>query len=230
MTEQESTIFNSTDQFAEYTKKWESGTFDKPLLILIGGHIGVGKSTFAETLNRRLTHATVTPTGVIRSILQTLTSEEQNPELFLHTYDLSSLYRNSPLTEEDKAVRGYEAQAQTVDKGVRSLVSFFESEGQMSILEGNHILPSTAKELSQHANIIPVFFANSDPILYEQTISGPTHRRRLSKNQLYTTRVIHDYITTQAINLGLPVFDIKNQHDALNYVSQKLKVMNEGIK
>ena len=98
----------------------------------------------------------------------------------------------------------------------------------MAILEGNHILPTTAKELAKDIYIIPVFFTNNDLELYRKTISGPTHKRNLSRKQVNATRAIHDSIAKQALQLGLPVFDITQQLAALEYINQRLKTLNGG--
>lgn len=214
------------DPFREYVQLWKREKFDKPIIILIGGNIGTGKSTFAEVLRQKFVHCNVVPTGIIRSILQTLVSEAKSPELFYHTYDLPKLYDGRKMSTIDKAIQGYEKQTRLVDKGIRSLVKFFESERQISIIEGNHILPSTTKELTKHINIIPVFFKNNDTNLYKETVSSSTHIRKLSKQQFAATKMIHDRIVKVAKKLDLPVFDIKEQSKALAYVGSRLKLLN----
>ncbi len=209
------------DNFLIFNKAWREGKIKKPVIILIGGHIGTGKTTFAEEIKERLPYASLLTTAIIRSILQSLIPETQAPELYKHTYDLAQL-EDSNLSVEERLIKGYETQAKVIDKGLRKLISFFESEGQLSIVEGNHILPRTTKELSRHNNIISLFFECPDTKIYRQTVSGLTHRRKISPTKFRTIRTLHDYIVREARAQGQAIFKLGDTKAASNYIEKKL--------
>ena len=215
------TIQESVDGFSLYNKAWREGKIKKPVIILIGGHIGTGKTTFAEKIKERLPYASLLTTAIIRAILQSLTSEKQTPELFKHTYDLIQL-EDPRLSITKKAIQGYRKQAQAVDRGLRKLVTFFESEGQLSIIEGNHILPYTTKELCARSNIISLFFESPDIKIYRETVSGPTHRRKMTSQQFKITKIHHDYIIKEALRCKQTIFKFGDTQSALEYVENKL--------
>lgn len=64
------------DRYAEAYEKWQAiGSLDVPLVILIGGATGVGKSTIATQLAARLSIPRVFSTDGIREVMKSTVSE-----------------------------------------------------------------------------------------------------------------------------------------------------------
>lgn len=209
--------------FTAYNKAWEAGRQEKPLVVLIGGHMGTGKSTFAKKIERQIKHTNVVSTGVIRSIMQAYLPSEDNPFLFGHTYQLDKVRPDHSLTAEENAIRGFQEQAKIVDRAIANLIRFSESEGQQYIIDGNHILPTFTVQQAVSRNIISLFFQVSDFQRHREMVSGPTHWRNLTSQQLSITKCIHDFIVEQAEIHQQPIFDYDQHDEALNYVASKLK-------
>jgi 2-phosphoglycerate kinase len=211
------------ERFIEYNKAWEAGKVEKPLSVLVGGHVGTGKSTFAKVLERHISPIYPIPTGVIRAIQQANTSPDAEPYLFAHSYELHNLVRDESLTVEERAVKGFQTQAGIVEKGIINILRFSETEGQQYIIDGNHNLPSFSHQQADKKNIVSLFFQTTDVDQYARMISGPTHKRHLTDTQLRLVRHIHDYIAEEAKNHNQPLFEYNQTDEALAYIAQRLE-------
>jgi len=76
-----------------YNELWEQGEVSKPVVFLIGGYAGTGKSTLAKEITNYFKNINVLPTGIIRSILREYVSKESNPYLYAHTYNLHTFFK-----------------------------------------------------------------------------------------------------------------------------------------
>lgn len=209
--------------FNRYNSLWKAGKISHPLVVLIGGHIGTGKSTFTKLLEQHITNICSVPTGVIRSIQQANSTKEDNPILFNHSFDLYKLISDRALSNKERAIIGFQHQSEMIQGAISNIIHFSKSEGQQYIIEGNHILPSFIFENINKKNIIYLFFKTTDIAAYKRLVSGPTHRRSLTNDQFNITRDIHDYIVDEAQRFHLPLFEYDQQEKALKYVSEKLQ-------
>lgn len=189
---------------AKYNEMWSKGLIAKPIIILIGGYAGTGKSTLAKKLTQYLQYINIIPTGVIRAISKTYTNKITNPELFYHTFDLHKITKN-----RDLIINLFLDQCAVVNKGVTELIEFVETEKQHYIIEGNHIIPKN-KYTSIEAIIIEVYLQVEDPSLHIEMLVGPTHQRNINSKQYETGRVLHDYIAESATTESKYIFNFED--------------------
>lgn len=213
--------------FSLYNQLWNKDELKTPLNIMIGGNIGTGKSTFAHLLTERLQHINVLPTGIIRSVLQSLNLQDQVPELYGYSYQLGQLVNEPELSESEKALIGFERQLVVVDRAIRKILEFSQIEGQQYIFDGNHVVANTIVDLRDAFNLVGVFFKTSNVEQYRKNISGPTHQRRLTPEQFKIVRTLHDHIVSEAIRCGFPVFEYNEQDKALRYVASQIAIIIE---
>lgn len=216
---------NIEAKFAAYNQAWEQGKIEKPAVVLIGGHIGTGKSTFAKLVEERIMYATALPTGIIRAIQKANTTPDVDPYLFLHSYSLGTINPDPDRTYEENTLSGFIKQVEVVEKALLNIIRFSDSEGQQYIMEGNHIMPAFTTKQDSTNNIISLFFQVTDHELYSQMVSGPTHKRILTPAQLSATRYIHDYIARQAEEHKQPLFECHQRDEALKLVAERLEVL-----
>ena len=194
---------------------------------MIGGNIGTGKSTFAHLLTEHLRHINVLPTGIIRSVLQSLNLQDRAPELYGYSYQLGQLVDEPSLSESEKAVIGFERQLAVVDRAVRKILEFSRTEGQQYILDGNHVVARTIVDLQDKFNLVGVFFQTSNVEQYRKNISGPTHQRQLTPEEFEIVRTVHGHIISEAVKYGFPVFEYNEQDKALQYVASQVAIIIE---
>ncbi len=75
----------------KYNKLWEKAQISCPVVVMIGGYAGTGKSTLAQIISRALNYLNIIPTGILRALVKDYISAQDNPALYYHTYDLHQL-------------------------------------------------------------------------------------------------------------------------------------------
>lgn len=200
-----------------FNQAWTDRKITKPVIILIGGYAGTGKSTLAARLAGRLAYTQTIPTGIFRSIAQSQTSAPKNPALFLSTYDLHLPYG----TETSAVRRAYVQQCAPVIDIVKSVIGFLGIEKQHLIIEGNHVLP-WEQYADDNCNIIELYMYVEDEDQHYDMLGGPTHNRTLTATQFETGRTIHDILYSEARKRGKPVFACSEMDKAEAYLEQRL--------
>ncbi len=208
-----------------YNRLWNERKIKVPLNILIGGNIGTGKSTFSRLLTKHLFHINVIPTGIIRSIIQSMDVQSQIPEIHRHTYQLVKIFGHLSISETQKVIKAFERQRLVIDNIIRKILEFSKTEGQQYIIDGNHVMAKTISQLKKTQHIIGVFFKTSSVDQYRLNVAGPTHQRQLTKKQFEMVLAIHDYLVAEAIRYDIPVFEYKEQNEALEYVASQVGVI-----
>ena len=101
---------------------------DRPLVVLIGGTTGVGKSTLATMLAARLGIRRVIATDVIRQVLRAFFTHEAMPSVHHSAFEAGGL-------------EGYGEQADYVATGIEAMVERAANEGEPIVVEGVHVVP-----------------------------------------------------------------------------------------
>lgn len=203
------------NNFSKLNELWNRGKVKEPIILLIGGYIGTGKSTFAKHVSENIDNITVLPTGIIRAIYQSIVSVDKYPEVFRHTYDFYN---------KTEALSSFIKQVSIVQKGIERIVSFAYSEKQHYIIEGNHITPAFCIELAKKYPVISIFFKVNDKQKYTQTIIGPTHFREFNQTQLDIIYFLHDYFVNETEKFKLPLFNFDQTTEAIKYIVKLLNV------
>ncbi|HEV7642178.1 MAG TPA: hypothetical protein VGO39_15025 [Gaiellaceae bacterium] len=119
---------------------------DVPIIVLIGGSTGTGKSTVAAEVAHRLGITRVASTDFIRQTMRAFFSPE-----FMPTIHFSSFEAGQALDEEvtgDPTVVGFVDQCRHVCVGVEAALRRALTEGWSMVLEGVHLVPGMVpKEL-----------------------------------------------------------------------------------
>jgi 2-phosphoglycerate kinase len=210
----------------KFNTAWANHEVSKPLIILLGGYAGTGKSTLAARFTNQISHAQIIPTGIFRSIAQTQTNSNRDPALFVPTYDLHTLQGQ----EQNSIVGAYQKQCAPVTTIIRSVISFLATEKQHLIIEGNHILP---QERYAHSGcyIIELYMYVGDGDQHRKMLGGPTHNRTIANEQFATGRVIHDNLCMEARKHKKVLFECSDMDKAEAYLQQQIsKIMRAETK
>jgi 2-phosphoglycerate kinase len=118
---------------------------DLPIVILVGGATGTGKSTVATEIAYRLGITRVTSTDFIRQTMRAFFSHEFMPSIHYSSFE-ASLARPDA---DDPLVEGFLEQSRNVLVGVQASIDRALQEGWSMVLEGVHLVPGLLPSIEQ---------------------------------------------------------------------------------
>jgi 2-phosphoglycerate kinase len=168
---------------------------ERPLVVLIGGTTGVGKSTLATMLAARLGITRVIATDVIRQVLRAFFTAEA----------MQSVHHSA---FEAGGVPGYREQAAYVATGIEAIVERAANEAKPVIVEGVHVVPGTLDaRLRERCVLAEALIAVDDAELHRGHFS---HRPGARPAARYLAgfediRVLQEHLVGQARTEGVAV-------------------------
>src|ERR687890_319533 len=112
----------------------------EPIVVLIGGATGVGTSTLAADVARRLNIQSVVGTDSIREVLRRAISPDLLPLLHKSSYEIKREDLRVPVEEDELVLYGFRQQAAQVAVGVEAIVDRGLKEGTNLVIEGVHLV------------------------------------------------------------------------------------------
>jgi 2-phosphoglycerate kinase len=194
--------------FANWQRLHELGM---PLIILIGGATGVGKSTIATQLAARLGITRVIPTDAIREVMRAMLSDDLLPALHASSFDTDRLVLKPVPRNADPVVIGYREQAAAVAVGIKALARRAIMEGTHLVLEGAHIAPGFVDlDEVEGAVVVSFLVTVDDEDLHRSHLIGRSRDARGRPVDRYLDhfdhiRTIQRYVTSLAREHGMPI-------------------------
>jgi 2-phosphoglycerate kinase len=207
-----------------FRRWWRLRRLEQPLVVLIGGVTGVGKSTVATQLAGRLGITRVIATDQLRQVVRAFFSHDFMPSVHHSSFDVATAlpaYRS----DESGTVAGFLRQAQDLAPGIDALVHRAISEGTPIVLEGVHLLPEIpAPELRRRAIDVRVMLAARDERKHRAHfhIRGAQTPRAPDRylEAFDRIRVLQDYLIERAEREGIPIIDEPGIEGTLGRVTE----------
>lgn len=201
------------DRYAKNFIRWQAvSALDVPLVLLIGGATGVGKSTIATQIAARLGIVRVVATDAIREVMRGLFTRELMPTLYTSSFDAEAALREPPPRAADKVIVGFREQTATVSVGIRSLIARAAVEGTSIILEGAHVVPGFIDLESVEERVLPVplvVTVDDEEVHLSHFVArhADSSRRPFDRyiKGFGNIRKVQRYIKSQALSHGWPV-------------------------
>ena len=184
---------------------------DIPLVVLVGGATGTGKSTVATEIAHRLGITRVTSTDVVRQTMRAFFSREFMPSIHYSSFEAAPAIPASDEAESDRVVLGFLDQTRNVLVGVRAVLARALEESYSLALEGVHLVPGLIPpvEGAVFCQVLLVIEDEEEHASHFWTRGGEGGPRPFDKylSALPDIRRIQDYLIARAAKARVPVIE-----------------------
>jgi 2-phosphoglycerate kinase len=187
-------------------------SLEVPIVLLVGGATGTGKSTVATEVAHRLGITRVTSTDFIRQTIRAFFSERSMPSVHLSSF------------EGDPVLVSFLDQTRNVLVGVDASIDRALAEGWSMVLEGVHLVPGLMPAEIEGAHVVHVVLAVNDPAVHRTRFhvrdeaTGGTRAMDKYLTRLGAIREIQGYLLERAERHGIPVIESSNVEKATTAV------------
>lgn len=187
----------------------------RPLLLLLGGAAGCGKSTVATTIASRLDIVRTQSTDMLREVMRVMVPERLLPVLHTSSFDAwRALPRAEGETDGAEALLadGYRAQADLIAVACEAVVQRAIRERVSLILEGVHVQPSFIDRIPEDndALVVPVMLGVLNAKVLRARIRGrgseaPGRRSKRYLKAFDDIWRLQSYLLSEADRAGIPI-------------------------
>jgi 2-phosphoglycerate kinase len=197
-------------------------TLDVPIIVLIGGSTGTGKSTVAAEVAHRLGITRVASTDFIRQTMRAFFSREFMPTIHYSSFEAGEGV-DSDVTG-DPTIVGFLDQCRHVCVGVEAAIERALQEGWSMVLEGVHLVPGLLPAEVEGALIAHVVVEIADEDVHRvhfhvrDITTGGIRAMDKYLEKLDDIRRIQTYIVGRAQRQGVPVVENANVERTIDEV------------
>jgi len=187
----------------------------RPLVLLIGGAAGSGKSTTATAIASRLGIVRTQSTDMLREVMRVMIAERLLPVLHRSSFDAwrAIAHGETPATSSDEQlVDGFRAQADLIAVACEAVMQRAIRERVSLILEGVHVLPSLIDAIpgDTDALVVPIMLGVLKTRTLRARIRGrggkvPARRSARYLEAFDNIWRLQSYLLSEADRAGIPI-------------------------
>jgi len=188
----------------------------RPLILLLGGTSGCGKSTIATMLASRLDIVRSQSTDMLREVMRTMMPEQLLPILHTSSFrawtTLPGVGAEMTGVSDNLLVSGFRGQADLLTVAIEAVVKRALRERVSLILEGVHIQPAFMEQLveSDDAIIVPIMLGVMKRKQLHQRIRGRGRDAPQRRSERYLKHFdeiwrLQSYLLSGANKSGIPI-------------------------
>jgi 2-phosphoglycerate kinase len=196
---------------------------DLPLILLVGGGTGTGKSTVATEVAYRLGITRVTSTDFVRQTMRAFFSKEFMPSIHYSSFEAGlGLSKAEEEESGDAALLGFLDQTRNVLTGVEAAIGRALDEGWSMVLEGVHLVPGMIATDFEDALVVQCVLSIRDEEVhrthfwnrdYDSEGVRPVDRYIAGLPEI---RMIQEYVLDRAKRCDVPVIENERQSDGIS--------------
>ena len=160
----------------------------KPMVILIGGTTGSGKSSVSSEIAHRLDIVRTQSTDMLREIMRLLVPERLIPTLHTSSFEAyTKLPMGGDMATSEEMIHGYLAQSSQVGVGVEGVLNRTANESVSLIIEGVHLHPRMMSFIAEKSNfvVVPVILAVLKEKRLKKRLIGRGHMIQSRRSERY---------------------------------------------
>jgi 2-phosphoglycerate kinase len=193
---------------------------DLPIVILVGGATGTGKSTVATEIAYRLGITRVTSTDFVRQTMRAFFSDEFMPAIHYSSFEAGDAFPDA----DDPLVTGFLEQSRDVLVGVVASIERALQEGWSMVLEGVHLVPGMLPAQLPDALVVPCLLSIEDETAHAQHFfardAGSQRPTAKYLDRFAEIRRLQDYLVERAEREGVPVIENESADEATAAVAE----------
>ena len=202
----------SEEYASRYLRLREVSKLESPLIVLIGGTTGVGKSTIATEVAHRLGITRIMSTDSIREVMRGIFTPDLMPAIHESAFNAWRGLRVPVPQGANPVIVGFREQTSVVSTGVKALIDRAVVEGENLVIEGIHLVPGYLDPRSfKNARVAQLVIGVDDEeshlshfYIREVQTEGSRPLDRYRAN-FANIRVLGAYIQELAVEHGIPV-------------------------
>jgi len=206
---------------------------DLPVIVLVGGATGTGKSTVATEAAYRLGITRVTSTDFVRQTMRAFFSQEFMPSIHYSSFEAAAGLRE-PEQADDPVIAGFLEQTRNVLVGVRASIDRALEEGWSMVLEGVHLVPGMLPQIDG-ALVVQCVLAIDDEeehsthfMVRDAGLDGlRPHQKYIER--LDDIRRVQEHIVRRARRHGVPVITNTDMREAIDAVLELVLANAEQV-
>ncbi|HEX2110288.1 MAG TPA: hypothetical protein VHF67_01930 [Gaiellaceae bacterium] len=197
---------------------------DLPLIVLVGGATGTGKSTITTEVAHRLGITRVTSTDFVRQTMRAFFSETFMPSIHFSSFEAGAAIPDAEGDPGARRVRGFLEQTRNVLVGVRAVLDRALTEGHSMALEGVHVVPGLLPAALEGAIVCQCLITISDKEEHARHFyvrdADSEGLRPVEKylDALADIRLLQDYLVQRARETGVTVIENRRREEAVDAV------------
>jgi len=234
----ESLLSDCPDQVSERYLSWRqfenSGT---PMILLVGGATGTGKSTITAQIAYRMDMVRTQSTDMMREIIRCYLASHVVPTL---EYSSFEAWRGLPFPPEDgnrvtdhPIVAGYLSQLATVRVALEATIARAVEERHHLIVDGVHVLPThlDLRDAADKAIVVPVMLATLSKNQLELQLARRAREQPDRKTSKHLERIddiwdLQTFLLSEADRSEIPIITNSSinraMREVLNLVSAQV--------
>jgi 2-phosphoglycerate kinase len=225
------------DRVVNFLRRYqELHELEVPLILLLGGATGTGKSTVATEVAYRLGITRVTSTDFVRQTMRALFTPEFLPAIHMSSFEAGKALPTAQEEEVDPLLHGFLEQTRHVLVGVRAAIDRSLEEGWSMVLEGVHLVPGMLPREISGALAVECVIA----IEKEETHAGHFWIRDMSSDgvrpldkyleRIGDIRYLQDFIVERARVEGVPVIENSDREKAIGTVMELVLAAADNVR
>jgi 2-phosphoglycerate kinase len=186
---------------------------EKPMILLLGGATGVGKTSLGHEVAYRLGIHRIVSTDAIRQVMRIMLSPDLVPAIHASSYEAHEMVGEFA-TGDDPVVDAFRVQATTISIGVRAMMDRAVEENTSMILEGVSVVPGLIDlaHYAEQAHVVFLLVASLDEAALRNRFTARAQQTARRPAQRYLENLdailkIQDYLLELADSEGVPIVD-----------------------